>query len=83
MRKINIIEALTGVKVNCPNDAYHEEVVVGRYTIKGIFLLDGDYLFYIFRGDELRAIISRDDWYISRMDGECQNLLNRLMTVYG
>ena len=83
MKKIFIIEALTGVKVNVPNGTYYEEAKIGRYIIRGIFLPDGDNLFYVFRGDELRAIISRDDWYISRMDGECQNLLNRLMTVYG
>ena len=83
MKKINIIESVTGVKVNCPLGAYHEVAKVGRYIVHAIFLPGGEYSFHIFRGDELKAIISRDDWYISRMDGECQNLLNRLMKIYG
>ena len=83
MRKIMIIDALTGVKVNCPNGAYHEEVKIGRYIVKAIFLPEDDYLFYVFRGGKLKAIISKDEWYISKVDGECQNLLNRLLAVYG
>ena len=82
MKKINIIEALTGVKVNCPLGAYQEKFVVGRYVVRAVLPHEG-YFFYIFRGDELKAIISDKEWYISRIDGECQNLLNRLMTVYG
>ena len=82
MKKIFIIRALTGVKVNVPNGTYHEEAKIGRYIVHAIFL-PNDNFFYVFRGDELKAIISKDDWYISRLDGEGQNLLNRLMTVYG
>ena len=83
MKSIIIIESLKGVVVNAPNGAYHEEVKIGRYIVKAIFLPEDDYIFYVFRGGKLKAIISKDEWYISRMDGECQNLLNRLLTVYG
>ena len=83
MKRVFIIEALTGVKVNVPNGTYHEKFVVGRYTVKALLFPGGEYTFYLFRDDVLKAIISDKDWYISRMDGECQNLLNRLMTVYG
>lgn len=82
MRKVFIIEPVKGVKVKCPSDAYIEVFTVGRYTIQAILLADG-YAFYIFKGDVLKAIISDKEWYISRMDGECQNLLNRLLTIYG
>ena len=82
MKKIYIIGALTDVKVNCPNDAYTEEFVVGRYVVKAIILED-DNIFYVFRGSELKAGISRDDWYISKLDGEGQNLLNRILKIYG
>ena len=83
MKKIIIIEPLKGVVVNPPNGAYHEEVKVGRYTVKSLLFPGGDYCFYIFRDDVLKAIISNDEWFISRIDGEGQNLLNRLLTVYG
>ena len=82
MKKINIIEGIRRVVVNCPNGAYTERFSVGRYTVHAVFLPDG-YTFHIFRGDELKAIISDKEWYISRMDGECQNLLNRLLKIYG
>ena len=82
MKKINIFESLKGVKVSCPNGTYYEEVKIGRYTVMGIFLPDG-YFLYIFRGDELRAIISNEEWFIGKVDGEGQNLLNRLLAVYG
>ena len=80
-KNIYIVEGLTCVKVNPPNGAYHEEFVVGRYTIKGI-LLPNCHFFYVFKGNELKAIISKDDWYISKLDGEGQNLLNRLIRAY-
>ena len=81
--KIFIIESVKGVKVNCPLDAYHEEFVVGRYAIEALLFPGGGYIFYIFRRDELKAIISDKDWYISQLDGEGQNLLNRLLKIYG
>ena len=81
MRRVFIIEALKGIKVNCPSDAYIEVFTVGRYTVQAMLLADG-YTFHIFKGDELKAIISDKEWYISRMDGECQNLLNRLLSIY-
>ena len=81
--KIFIIDGVKGVKVNCPNSVYQEKFVVGRYTVKALLFPGGGYSFYVFKGDELKAIISNDSWYISRMDGECQNLLNRLMKIYG
>ena len=82
MKKINIIEAVTGVKVNVPNGAYHEDAKIGRYVVSAIILDDG-YFFYVFRDDVLKAIISRDNWFISKLDGEGQNLLNRLLKIYG
>ena len=36
MKKINIIESVTGVEVNFPPNAYIEKVVIGRYTIQAI-----------------------------------------------
>ena len=83
MRRVFVIESLKGVKVNPPNGAYHEEVKIGRYVVKALLFPGGEYTFYLFRDDVLKAIISDKEWYISRMDGECQNLLNRLLTVYG
>ena len=83
MRRIFIIEGIKGIKVNCPSDAYQETIRVGRYTVKALLFPSEGYNFYIFRGDELKAIISNEDWFISRMDGECQNLLNRIMKIYG
>ena len=83
MKKVYIIGAVKGVKVNAPLNAYKEKFVIGRYTIKALLFPGGGYSFYVFRDDELKAIISSDDWYISRMDGEGQNLLNRLLRIYG
>lgn len=83
MKRVFVIEGIKGVKVNCPNGAYHEDAKIGRYDIRAIFLPDGGYIFHIFRGDVLKAIISDNDWYISNLDGEGQNLLNRLLTIYG
>ena len=83
MNKIIIIEGVKGVKVNCPLNAYKEKFVVGRYTVQAIFLPEGGYAFHIFKGDVLKAIISDKEWYISKLDGECQNLLNRLLKIYG
>lgn len=83
MKRIIIIEGIRGVVVNVPNGAYHEEAKIGRYVVKAILLPEDGYTFHIFKGDELKAIISDKEWYISRMDGECQNLLNRLLTIYG
>ena len=82
MRRIFFIEGIDGVKVNLP-DGYQEDFVVGRYTIKGILFPKGGYAFYVFQGGVLKAIIGSDDWYISRLDGEGQNLLNRLMKIFG
>ena len=82
-KAIIIIEPLKEVRVIPPNGAYHEEVKVGRYQVKALLFPGGGYSFYVFRDDELKAIISSDDWYISRMDGEGQNLLNRLLRIYG
>lgn len=83
MKKVIIIEGVKGVKVNVPLGAYHEKTKIGRYIVHAIFLPEGGYSFYLFRGNELKAIIGNDDWFISKVDGECQNLLNRLLTVYG
>ena len=83
MKRVFIIEALTDVKVNVPNGAYTEKAKIGRYIVHAIFLPEDGYTFHIFRGDELKAIISNDDWFVSKVDGECQNLLNRLLAVYG
>ena len=83
MRRIFIIESVKGVKVNCPNSTYQETIRVGRYQVKALLFPGGGYAFHVFRGDELKAIISDKEWYISRMDGECQNLLNRLLKIYG
>lgn len=82
MKRIFVIESVKGVKVNCPDTVYQEEVKIGRYTVKAMLLADG-YSFYVFRDDELKAIISNDDWFISKVDGEGQNLLNRLLKIYG
>ena len=83
MKKVIIIESINGVKVNCPSGAYSELFVVGRYTVQAILLPEGGYAFHIFKGDVLKAIISNEEWFISKVDGECQNLLNRLMSIYG
>ena len=83
MRKVFIIEGIDGVKVNLPSDGYQEKFTVGRYTVKGILFPNGGYNFYIFQGDVMKAIIGSGDWYISRLDGEGQNLLNRLMKIFG
>ena len=81
--KVFIIDGIKGVKVNCPDTIYQEKFVVGRYTVKALLFPKGGYSFYVFQGDVLKAIISNDDWFISRIDGECQNLLNRLLKIYG
>ena len=83
MKRIYIVEGVKGAKVNCPPNAYRERAVVGRYIVHAIFLPGGEYSFQIFRGDVLKAIISSEEWYISKLDGECQNLLNRLLRLYG
>ena len=83
MKKIYIMEGIKGVKVNFPPNAYQERFNIGRYTVHAVYLPHEGYTFYIFRDDVLKAIISDKEWYISRMDGECQNLLNRLLTIYG
>ncbi len=82
MKRVFVIDGVKGIKVNCPSDAYIEEFSVGRYTVQAMLLADG-YAFHIFKGDELKAIISDKEWYISKVDGECQNLLNRLLKIYG
>ena len=83
MKRIFVIESVKDVKVSCPSSVYQEIFVVGRYQVKALLFPNGGYAFYIFRGDELKAIISNDDWFISKVDGECQNLLNRLLKIYG
>ena len=83
MRRVFVIESLKGVKVNPPNGAYHEEVKIGRYVVKALLFTGGDYCFHIFRGDELKSIIPNEEWYISKLDAEGQNLLNRLIRIYG
>ena len=83
MKKVFIIEAVTGVKVNVPNGAYTEKFVVGRYTVKALLFPKGGYSFYLLKGEELKAIISNEEWFISKLDGEGQNLLNRIMKIYG
>ena len=83
MRRIFVIEGIKGVKVNCPPNAYHEEAKIGRYTVKALLFPGGGYSFYVFRDNELKAVISDNNWYISKVDGECQNLLNRLLRIYG
>lgn len=83
MRRIFIIESVKGVKINCPPNAYKERFVVGRYTVKALLFQDGGYTFHIFKGDALKAIISNEEWFISKLDGEGQNLLNRLLRIYG
>ena len=82
MKRVFIIESLKDVRVIPPNGAYHEEAKIGRYIVHAIFLPE-EIILYVFKGDDLRAIIAKDEWYISRLDGEGQNLFNRLMTVYG
>lgn len=83
MKKVIIIEGIRGVVVNVPKGAYREEAKIGRYVVRAIFLPEGGYAFHIFKGDVLKAIISDKEWYISKVDGECQNLLNRLLMIYG
>ena len=83
MRRIFVIEGIRGVKVNCPNSIYQEVIKVGRYKVKALLFPKGGYSFYVFQGDVLKAIISNEEWYISKVDGECQNLLNRLLKIYG
>ena len=83
MKRIYIIESFRGVVVNAPNGAYHEEFKIGRYVVKALLFPGGEYTFHIFRDDVLKAVISDKEWYISKVDGECQNLLNRLLRVYG
>ena len=83
MKKIYIMESFKGAKVCCPPNVYKEKIIIGRYTIEGMLFPKGGYGFYLFRGDELKAIISSDDWYISKVDGEGQNLLNKLMKIFG
>ena len=83
MKRVLIIDGIRDVKVNAPNGAYHEEIKVGRYTVQALLFQDGGYSFYVFRGNALKAVISNGDWFISKVDGECQNLLNRLMKIYG
>ena len=80
--RIYIINSIKGVKVICPSDAYVENFNIGRYQVKAILLADG-YTFHIFKGGVLKAIIGSDDWFISSLDGEGQNLLNRLLKIYG
>ena len=81
MKRVFVIESVKGVKVNCPDTIYQEKFVVGRYTVKAMLFTRGGYSFYVFRGDVLKAIIGSDDWFISKLDGEGQNLLNRLESV--
>ena len=81
--KIYIIESFSGVKVNPHHSSYYEEAKIGRYTVKALLFPGGDYWFYLFKGEELKAILSNKEWFISKVDGECQNLLNRLMKLYG
>ena len=83
MRRIFVIEALKGVKVNLPSDGYQEKFVVGRYIVKAILFTRGGYSFYVFQDDVLKAIIGSGDWFISKLDGEGQNLVNRLMKIFG
>ena len=80
--RVYIIESLKGVKANCPSDAYVENFNIGRYQVKAILLADG-YTFHIFKGGVLKAIVGNGDWYISNLDGEGQNLLNRILKIYG
>lgn len=83
MRRIFIIDGVKGVKVNLPSDGYQEVIRVGRYQIKAVLFPNGGYNFYIFQGDVMKAIIGSADWYISKLDGEGQNLVNRLMKIFG
>ena len=83
MKKIYIMESFKGAKVCCPPNVYKEKIIIGRYTIKAMLFADGGYSFYVFRGKELKAIIGSDDWFISKLDGEGQNLVNRLMKIFG
>lgn len=83
MRDIFVIEGIDGVKVNLPSDGYQEVIFIGRYTVKAVLFTEGGYAFYIFRGDVLKAIIGSDDWFISKLDAEGQNLVNRLMKIFG
>ena len=83
MKRVFVIESVKGVKVNCPDTIYQELFVVGRYTVKALLFPNGGYSFYLFKGEELKAIVGSDDWFISKLDGEGQNLVNRLMKIFG
>lgn len=83
MRRIFIIESVKCVKVNCPDTIYQELFIVGRYTVKALLFPKGGYSFYVFQGDVLKAIVGSDDWFISKLDAEGQNLVNRLMKIFG
>ena len=83
MKRIYIMESFKGAKVCCPPNVYKEKIVVGRYIIKAMLFPDGGYSFYVFKNKELKAVLSDNNWYISNVDGECQNLLNRLLKIYG
>ena len=83
MKKIYIMESFKGAKVCCPPNVYKEKIIIGRYTIKAMLFPDGGYSFYVLRDNELKAVLSDNNWYISKVDGECQNLLNRLLKIYG
>ena len=81
--RVFVIDSIKGAKVSCPNSIYQEVLVVGRYQVKALLFPKGGYSFYVFQGDVLKAIVGSDDWFISKVDGECQNLLNRLLKIYG
>ena len=83
MKKIYIMESFKGAKVCCPPNVYKEKIIIGRYTIKAMLFPKGGYSFYVFRDKALKAVLSDNNWYISKVDGECQNLLNRLLKIYG
>ena len=83
MKRVFVIDSIKGVKVSCPSSVYQEIFVVGRYQVKALLFPNGCYSFYVFQGDKLKAIVGNDDWFISKVDGECQNLLNRLLKIYG
>ena len=83
MKRIYIIESFRGAKVCCPPNAYMEKVVLGRCVVKAMLFPGGGFSFYLFKDNKLKAVVSDNNWYISRMDGECQNLLNRLLSIYG
>ena len=83
MRRIFRVGSSRGVKGKPPHSSYYEEAKIGRYQVKALLFPGGEYTFYLFRDDVLKAIVGNDDWFISKLDGEGQNLLNRLLTVYG